>query len=323
MGFYQDTGELILGTRLKRISDRFMADVSRTYKTLGIDFEMSWFPLIYLLHQKGEQSVTEVARELEITHPAISQMVRSLSKRKLIILASDPGDGRRRLIRFTTKGQALVETLLPVWQSIKRSMAELLDERENNVCLLTFLTELEGALSSRTIYDRIMEDIRKNRPDNVIIRPYSADCLPQFKSLILGWFSDNIDHDLADMDLLNDPEPEIQNGTHTVFVAEIGDVCVGTIVARHTTKSACDIRYFVVSEEWQRQQIGQKLLTSLINHLKKQGISTLVILLDRRFSHAIKLLKRSGFTLKENGSSQIQGTTFTLECRLDSPKERR
>ncbi|MEJ2628142.1 MAG: helix-turn-helix domain-containing protein, partial [bacterium] len=73
--FYRRVGELILGTRLKRISDKFLTDVSKIYKKLNIPFEVSWFPIFYLLNEKGKLSVTDLARELEITHSAVSQMI--------------------------------------------------------------------------------------------------------------------------------------------------------------------------------------------------------------------------------------------------------
>ena len=64
MTFYRQTGELIFGTRLKRLSDRFLMDVARIYKTLDIPFVIGWFPLFYLLNEQGTLSVTEIAREL-------------------------------------------------------------------------------------------------------------------------------------------------------------------------------------------------------------------------------------------------------------------
>ena len=84
MIFYREAGELIFGSRLKRISERFLMDVSKIYKSLNIPFEVSWFPLFYLLNERGKLSVTEIARELEITHSAVSQLVTILQKKKLI-----------------------------------------------------------------------------------------------------------------------------------------------------------------------------------------------------------------------------------------------
>ena len=63
MTFYRRTGELILGTRLRRLSERILADVSRVYREMSIPFETSWFPLFHLLHERGSLSVTEVARD--------------------------------------------------------------------------------------------------------------------------------------------------------------------------------------------------------------------------------------------------------------------
>ena len=85
MAFYRNAGELIFGTRLKRISERFLMDVSKVYKHLDIPFETGWFPIFYLLRERENLSVTEIARELEVTHSAISQAVTVLEKKKLMM----------------------------------------------------------------------------------------------------------------------------------------------------------------------------------------------------------------------------------------------
>jgi len=45
MNIYADAGLLILGTRMKRISDRFLSEVSKIYKERKIGFEPVWFPV--------------------------------------------------------------------------------------------------------------------------------------------------------------------------------------------------------------------------------------------------------------------------------------
>ena len=161
MEFYRRTGELIFGTRLKRISDKFLMDVSKIYKSLKIPFETSWFPLFYLLNERGELSVTEIARELKITHSAISQMVTILEKKKLIKFLKDKNDKRKRLIYFTPQGLKLLGTLVPIWESIKNKMEEILKEKEHSRYLLVALNELEDSMEKDSLYQRVIKDLRK------------------------------------------------------------------------------------------------------------------------------------------------------------------
>ena len=67
MSFYSEIGELILGTRLKRISERFLIDLSKIYKSRNIPFEPSWFSIFYLLDQNKQMSIGEIASKMDIS----------------------------------------------------------------------------------------------------------------------------------------------------------------------------------------------------------------------------------------------------------------
>lgn len=54
-------GHLALATRLKRISDSLMNDVSKLYKQHHVNFEARWFTLMYLLSEKKETSVVGIS----------------------------------------------------------------------------------------------------------------------------------------------------------------------------------------------------------------------------------------------------------------------
>ncbi len=157
MTFYRDAGSLIFGTRLKRLSDRFLLEVAKTYRSLNIPFEVSWFPLFYLLDKRSGLSVTEIARELKITHSAVSQLVCGIEKKGFISFASDDNDRRKRIIVFTRRGEALMEKLRPVWRALSETMQELLNRGEHSSSLLAALDELEGNLDSQSLQQQILD----------------------------------------------------------------------------------------------------------------------------------------------------------------------
>ena len=161
MNFYREHSELIFGTRLKRLSERFLNDISKVYKSLGIPFEISWFPIFYLLDERERLSVTEIARELEITHSAVSQMLVTLEKKNLVQFHADKSDKRKRLITFTGEGKKLVGEVRPVWQHLRREMRNILNERKNSSYLLKALDELDESMNTKGLYQRIMDDIKK------------------------------------------------------------------------------------------------------------------------------------------------------------------
>jgi len=66
MNFYQQLGFLVFGSRLKRLSDTFINDINKVYKSYNIQFDASWFPVFYILSQKEEVSIKEISDDLNV-----------------------------------------------------------------------------------------------------------------------------------------------------------------------------------------------------------------------------------------------------------------
>lgn len=269
MIFYREAGELIFGSRLKRISERFLMDVSKIYKSLNIPFEVSWFPLFYLLNERGKLSVTEIARELEITHSAVSQLVTILQKKKLILFLNDKNDKRKRLIHFTQKGRNLMNTISPVWDSMRRAVQNLFSEGVNSTILLTALDELEESMERVSVYERLLSEIRKGQHQEVEIFPYEPKCKASYKNLILNWFIENENTKVSDVDLINNPDKEIQQDRAVILMAKAREEWIGTIVVQKNGNGKSDIKYLVVDKRWQNNRIEEQLKREMIRELKK------------------------------------------------------
>ncbi len=320
MNFYRQLGELIFGTRLKRLSEKYLLDVSKIYKSLDIDFEPSWFPIFYLLNKNGEMSVTELAEELEITHQAISQFVNIFEDRKLIKFLKDSKDKRKRLICFTQKGLTLVNTIKPVWKSLEKSMKRMLEEGANSAYLLHALDELEDAMQREGIFIRVIKDIKNRQIEDLEIIHYESIYKTQFKNLMLSWLIENYNSDVLDVDLINYPEKKISNNGFIILMVKIKSEIVATIVVQVTEKSDSDILYLVVDEHWQRRQIGKKILLEVVHQLETRGVKNVHIELDRKFINAIKLFKSNGFVFKDvkttKGATKSNGTKVVMELNL-------
>jgi len=159
MSIYRTTGTLMLGTRLKRLSERFLSEVTTIYKTLNIPFEPAWFPLFYLLDKHEQITVTDVARELEITQSGASQLVSSLEKKGLVICAKDPADRRVRMVRFTGRGTELQAMIAPVWKAIGHSMQQILAQDENGQQLLAAMNGLEQSMNATSLADKVLTEL--------------------------------------------------------------------------------------------------------------------------------------------------------------------
>ena len=125
MNLYQSLGYLVLGSRLRRMSETFLAEINRIYQNEGIEFDASWFPVFYLLSKNDSLSIKELSEQTEVSHPAASQLITNLKNRKLVETTVCADDGRRQLVHFTDKGRELLKQILPVWDAISASMNEL------------------------------------------------------------------------------------------------------------------------------------------------------------------------------------------------------
>src|SRR5437763_17136099 len=82
--WFRGFGSLALGSRLRRLSDRFMRDGRAIYEEHDVPFEPRWFPVFVALADHGPAGVRELAQGLGFTHAAIRQVADGLGAAALI-----------------------------------------------------------------------------------------------------------------------------------------------------------------------------------------------------------------------------------------------
>jgi len=153
--FLDELGSLALGSRIKRLGDRMMAEANRTYRAFGHDAQPKWFGLLALLYRAGPVGVGEAADRLGLTQPAISQFCRDLEGRGWIQVDLDPDDGRKRVLRLSRRGKAAVAAMQPMWRAVESAANDLC--RSAGADFLASLQRLEWALSQKSIAERAQE----------------------------------------------------------------------------------------------------------------------------------------------------------------------
>ena len=159
MNLYQSLGYLVLGSRLRRLSESFLAEINRVYQNEGIDFDASWFPVFYLLSKNDALSIKELSEQIEVSHPAASQLITNLKNRGLVTSATCADDGRRQLVTLTDSGRKLLARILPMWEAISKAMTELIDTDPSSKQLLPAITALEKTFRSVNLAERISEKL--------------------------------------------------------------------------------------------------------------------------------------------------------------------
>lgn len=156
MSFYPSLGYLIFGSRLRRLSEYFLAEVNKVYAQAGIPFDASWFPLFYLLSVKDKLTLMDIATSLEVSHSAVSQLVTNLKSKGLLKTSRCEEDGRRQWVVLSKKGEELLKQVLPVWKGIEAAMGGLALENKQSSKILEAIGALERAVEAEPLADRIL-----------------------------------------------------------------------------------------------------------------------------------------------------------------------
>ena len=105
MNFFQQTGKMALGSRLRRLSERISEDARNIYHYYDIDMEPKWFPVFYVLSDRKVASVMEIAEEIGHSHASVSQIIKEMTKKGWINARKCASDGRKNLLTLSAKGK--------------------------------------------------------------------------------------------------------------------------------------------------------------------------------------------------------------------------
>jgi DNA-binding MarR family transcriptional regulator len=155
MNLYQSLGYLVMGSRLRRLSESFLSEINRAYQNEGIDFDASWFPVFYLLSKNDALSIKELSEQTEVSHPAASQLITNLKNKNLVTSATCTDDGRRQLVTLTDKGRDLLNQIMPVWDGIIAAMDELTANNPECLELLPAVGAMENLFKQNSLSEKI------------------------------------------------------------------------------------------------------------------------------------------------------------------------
>ncbi len=296
--------ELALASRLKRLSDTFMRDVSAVYQQYHLDFDATWFPVFHLLSQRAPQSVTEIAEALGVTHPAVIYIVRQLGQHGLAASEKSSKDSRKRMVRLTKKGENLIPQLQPLWQAFIEVNQQLLSQQQHN--LLFALEEMEAMLVTKTHFTRVMEHLKSKQQEQVEILDFEPRYRAFFKNLNLAWIEKYFQVEEPDLKTLEHPEEYILSKGGYIFFARYQGEIVGTCALLRQEEAVFELSKMTVSEQHQGKQIGKKLCIHAVEKARQAGAKQVYLETNSRLLPAIALYQKVGFRKVAMGHSPYQ-----------------
>lgn len=308
-------GPLAFGSRLRRISERLMRDVSAVYREQQVEFEARWFPVLYVLSEHSPMGVTEIARDLGFTHPAVNQIAGSMARAGLVASSRDAGDERRRLLSLTDKGQRTARQLKPLWETIAECTRELVER--SGIELLTALETIEQSLDDKDMYVRIMERLGRPPLDGVKIIPYRSTYRRFFKSLNYEWLEADFEIEPRDETMLADPKRQIIDPGGGVFFALLNKQVIGTVAVLRQSDRVFEIAKMAVTARYRGRGVGTKLLDAATEFARKRGAESIVLFTSPKLEAANELYTKRGFAPFDSpGTRDFKRETVAMRLQL-------
>lgn len=310
-----ELGELALGSRLKRLSDYIMREGKELYALHKIDFEPKWFPVFYTIGSQSSTNVMRIADTLNITHAAVSQVVKELVKQEIVDTVSHETDGRKKTLQLSKKGKQLNTNMEPLWQDIATALNNLI--RNNQHHLLTAIQEVENSFTERGFVDRIKEVTNKRLIDEVQIVDYSPMYAKHFKALNVEWLEKFFYVEDYDDKVLSNPEEYIIDKGGTIYFALLGEEVIGTC-ALMKNEGGYELTKMAVTEKAQGKQAGKKLGMRIIEKAKEMKLEKIFLESNKVLTPALTLYERLGFKYghKDVNTSAYERANVYMELSL-------
>jgi GNAT superfamily N-acetyltransferase len=267
-----------------------MQDGAGIYQELGIEFKPSWFPTFSYLYRNGATPVGQIAQELGVSHVAVIQVLKELQAKGLAQSIADARDGRIRKAELTDEGRTLAARLEEVWDCIRGSIREAIDETGHD--FLDATTRLEVCLDRKSFLARFKE----KWADTIEIVPFEPDLRDQFWEINSQWISAHFVMEPIDERILKNPEEEILDRGGAIFFArdrKTGQILGTCALMEHGGE--WELAKMGVRPEARGRGAGLKLGEAVIAYARKRGLQKIILETNSTLKPAINLYRKLGF----------------------------
>lgn len=157
--FYQQTGKMALGSRLRQLSETLSEQAAKVYKLYQVDIDPKWFPVFYMLKSGACLSISALAEAIGHSHASVSKIVKEMTAAGLTASEKVPGDARINRVCLTATGLKLVPKFKLQSEDVESVVDELLRQSQNN--LWEAVSEIEYLLSEKICTRVLKKSIRK------------------------------------------------------------------------------------------------------------------------------------------------------------------
>lgn len=315
MNFFDKTGKMAIGSRLRMLTDKITEDASQLYKLYGVDLQPKWFPVFYALSE-SENTITGIATEIGHSHPSVSKIVSEMSKNGIITEKADKQDGRRNKVALSAKGKKIAEKITVQYEDVGNAIEELSGETRHD--LWQSIEEWEYLLDQRSLLHRVQQQKKQRESKNVTVVEYQPKYQQAFKELNEQWISQYFEIEEADRKVLDNPKTQIINKGGFIFVALYDNEPVGVCALLKMNDPVYDYELvkMAVRPGMQGKNIGWLLGQTVINKARTLKAKALYLESNTILKPAISLYEKMGFKRVVGRTTPYKRCNIQMELRL-------
>lgn len=248
----------------------------------------------------NQLSVTELAKEIGLSHPAAIGLLKEIEKNGLISSVKDSRDERKRNLMLSPKGREMVSELKPYWDSIASTLSDVTANPHN---LFIALTEVEMRLDEKPLLERLNEkadQILKQSKDKefTIERCDNSFTLNLAKAIERELLSHQTDKEI---------NPNVMEGKPSYFLASLNGLPTG-FIAIHITDYGMKIDSIAVLEQYRNQGVAKHLIQQI-----KQSYPSMKLIKATCEIHQKSFFEHVGFVLRK---AHKEHNRMTMELKM-------
>jgi DNA-binding MarR family transcriptional regulator/N-acetylglutamate synthase-like GNAT family acetyltransferase len=311
MDFYDRTGKMALGSRLRRLSEQMTEQAAAIYDLYKVDLQPKWFPVFYSLSPTEEKSITDIAREIGHTHPSVSQIVREMAVKGYIVEKKGETDGRKNFVLLSPDGQQMRNKMQAQLDDVTTAIEKAMKETHHD--LWKAIGEWEHLLGQKTLLRRLQEEKKERERGLVQIIDYTPEYQPVFRRLNEEWIMRYFRMEESDYQALDHPQEYILDKGGHVYIALYKGEPVGTVALIPMSNGGFELAKMAVSPQAQGLGIGYLLGRYCIDQARALGATRVYLESNTTLKSAINLYYKLGFRKAAGPPSPYERANIQME----------
>jgi DNA-binding MarR family transcriptional regulator/GNAT superfamily N-acetyltransferase len=312
--FYTRTGKMALGSRLRRLSEQMTEEAAALYDLYEVDLQPKWFPVFYSLSTTEEKSITDIAREIGQTHPAVSQVVREMAAKGYVIEKKGETDGRKNFILLSSEGQQVREKMQPQIDDVTTAIEKAMKETHHD--LWKAIAEWEFLLEQKSLLRRVREERKIREKAGVEIVDYTPEFQQAFRNLNEEWITKYFRMEDSDYKALDHPQEYILDKGGYIYIALYKGQPVGACALIAMDDGGFELAKMAVSPKAQGLGIGYLIGMACIEKARSLGAPRVYLESNTTLKTAINLYHKLGFRKVAGPPSPYERSNIQMELRF-------